>query len=222
MSIPALAVHGLVKRYGSRTVLDGTSLEIAAGEVAAIVGESGTGKSTLLNLIAGLDLPDAGSVRVGGTDLATLSDDARTELRRVRLGFVFQSFLVLPHLSVLQNVELPLVLAGVTPAERVARAQELLAAVGLGARAASMPRELSGGEMQRVAVARALVHRPVLVLADEPTGNLDPDTAGVVLDTLLAELRSRGAAGVIVTHSAAAAARADRRLLLEHGRLVSV
>jgi putative ABC transport system ATP-binding protein len=222
MSIPALAVHGLVKRYGSRTVLDGTSLEIAAGEVAAIVGESGTGKSTLLNLIAGLDLPDAGSVRVGGTDLATLSDDARTELRRVRLGFVFQSFLVLPHLSVLQNVELPLVLAGVAPAERVARARELLAAVGLGARAASMPRELSGGEMQRVAVARALVHRPVLVLADEPTGNLDPDTAGVVLDTLLAELRSRGAAGVIVTHSAAAAARADRRLLLEHGRLVSV
>jgi putative ABC transport system ATP-binding protein len=222
MSIPALAVHGLVKRYGSRTVLDGTSLEIAAGEVAAIVGESGTGKSTLLNLIAGLDLPDAGSVRVGGTDLATLSDDARTELRRVRLGFVFQSFLVLPHLSVLQNVELPLVLAGVTPAERIARAQELLAAVGLGARTASMPRELSGGEMQRVAVARALVHRPVLVLADEPTGNLDPDTAGVVLDTLLAELRSRGAAGVIVTHSAAAAARADRRLLLEHGRLVSV
>jgi putative ABC transport system ATP-binding protein len=222
MSIPALAVHGLVKRYGSRTVLDGTSLEIAAGEVAAIVGESGTGKSTLLNLIAGLDLPDAGSVRVGGTDLATLSDDARTELRRVRLGFVFQSFLVLPHLSVLQNVELPLVLAGVAPAERVARARELLAAVGLGARAASMPRELSGGEMQRVAVARALVHRPVLVLADEPTGNLDPDTAGVVLDTLLAELRSRGAAGVIVTHSAAAAARADRRLLLEHGRLESV
>ncbi len=222
MSIPALAVHGLVKRYGSRTVLDGTSLEIAAGEVAAIVGESGTGKSTLLNLIAGLDLPDAGSVRVGGTDLATLSDDARTELRRVRLGFVFQSFLVLPHLSVLQNVELPLVLAGVAPAERAARARELLAAVGLGARAASMPRELSGGEMQRVAVARALVHRPVLVLADEPTGNLDPDTAGVVLDTLLAELRSRGAAGVIVTHSAAAAARADRRLLLEHGCLVSV
>ena len=220
MSTPALAVHGLVKRYGSRTVLENTALEVAAGEVVAIVGESGTGKSTLLNLIAGLDLPDAGCVRVGGTDLAALSDDARTELRRVRLGFVFQSFLVLPHLSVLQNVELPLVLAGVAPAERAARAQELLAAVGLGLRAASMPRELSGGEMQRVAVARALVHRPVLVLADEPTGNLDPDTAGVVLDTLLAELRSRGAAGVIVTHSAAAAARADRRLLLEHGRLV--
>ena len=220
MSTPALAVDGLVKRYGSRTVLEGTALEVAAGEVVAIVGESGTGKSTLLNLIAGLDLPDAGSVSVGGTDLAALSDDARTELRRVRLGFVFQSFLVLPHLSVLQNVELPLVLAGVAPPERADRARELLAAVGLGARAASMPRELSGGEMQRVAVARALVHRPVLVLADEPTGNLDPDTAGVVLDTLLAELRSHGAAGVIVTHSAAAAARADRRLLLEHGRLV--
>lgn len=222
MSPPALAVHDLVKRYGSRAVLDGTALEVAAGEVVAIVGESGTGKSTLLNLIAGLDLPDAGAVRVGGTDLAALSDDARTELRRVRLGFVFQSFLVLPHLSVLQNVELPLVLAGMAPAERAARAQELLDAVGLGARTASMPRELSGGELQRVAVARALVHRPVLVLADEPTGNLDPDTAGLVLDTLLAELRSRGAAGVIVTHSAAAAARADRRLLLEHGRLVSV
>ena len=221
MSPPALAVHGLVKRYGNRTVLEDTALDVAAGEVVAIVGESGTGKSTLLNLIAGLDLPDAGSVRVGGTDLAALSDDARTELRRVRLGFVFQSFLVLPHLTVLQNVELPLVLAGAAPAERAERAKELLAAVGLGARGSSMPRELSGGEMQRVAVARALVHRPVLVLADEPTGNLDPDTAGVVLDTLLAELRSRGAAGVIVTHSAAAAARADRRLLLEHGRLVS-
>jgi putative ABC transport system ATP-binding protein len=217
----ALAVHDLVKRYGSRTVLDGTALSVAPGEVVAIVGESGTGKSTLLNLIAGLDVPDAGSVRVGGTDLAVLDDDARTALRRERLGFVFQSFLVLPHLTVLQNVELPLVLAGAAPAERAARAQELLAAVDLGARGGSMPRELSGGEMQRVAVARALVHRPVLVLADEPTGNLDPDTAGVVLDTLLAELRSRGAAGVIVTHSAAAAARADRRLLLEHGRLVS-
>lgn len=221
MSPPALAVNGLVKRYGNRTVLEDTALDVAAGEVVAIVGESGTGKSTLLNLIAGLDLPDAGSVRVGGTNLAALSDDARTELRRVRLGFVFQSFLVLPHLTVLQNVELPLVLAGAAPAERAVRAKELLAAVGLGARGSSMPRELSGGEMQRVAVARALVHRPVLVLADEPTGNLDPDTAGVVLDTLLAELRSRGAAGVIVTHSAAAAARADRRLLLEHGRLVS-
>ena len=189
------------------------------GEFVAIVGESGSGKSTLLNLIAGLETPDSGTVRIGGTDLMALDDDARTELRRARVGFVFQSFHILPHLTVAQNVELPLVLLGIGVAERRARTAEMLRAVGLGDRLDSAPRELSGGELQRVAVARALVHRPALVLADEPTGNLDPDTAGTVLALLGDQVRAAGAAGVLVTHSAAAAARADRVLELDHGRL---
>jgi putative ABC transport system ATP-binding protein len=214
-----LSVDGLVKRFGTRAVLEGLALEVARGEYVAIVGESGSGKSTLLNLIAGLDRPDAGRVVVDGTDLATLDDERRTLTRRAKLGFVFQSFHILPHLTVAQNVELPLVLIGQPAAERSARVQELLDAVGLGDRGASMPRELSGGEMQRVAVARALVHRPSLVLADEPTGNLDPDTAQTVLALLAHEIRSRAAGGVLVTHSEAAARSADRVLVLEHGKL---
>jgi len=216
-----LEVAGLSKGFRGRVVLDGLALSVAAGEYVAIVGESGSGKSTLLNLIAGLDRPDAGSVRIAGTDIAALDDTARTLVRREKLGFVFQAFHILPHLTVLQNVALPLVLLGEAPAPRDARAAELVAEVGLGGREASMPAELSGGELQRVAVARALVHRPALVLADEPTGNLDPDTADVVLDLLAREVRSRGAAGVLVTHSQAAAARVDRVLRLEHGRLVA-
>jgi putative ABC transport system ATP-binding protein len=214
-----LLVEGLVKRFGARTVLDGLGLDVAAGEYVAIVGESGSGKSTLLNLIAGLDLPDAGSVAVDGANLAAMNDEHRTLTRRAKVGFVFQSFHILPHLSVEQNVELPLVLLGVATNARVARVAELLAAVGLGDRAASMPRELSGGELQRVAVARALVHRPALVLADEPTGNLDPDTAQTVLRLLARETRSRGAGGVLVTHSEIAAQSADRVMVLDHGRL---
>jgi putative ABC transport system ATP-binding protein len=185
------------------------------------MGESGAGKSTLLNLIAGLDSADTGAIRIDGSDLAGLDDDGRTLLRRARVGFVFQSFHLLPHLSLLENVALPLVLLGVAPGEREVRARGLLAAVGLGVRADDLPRELSGGEMQRVAVARALVHRPALVLADEPTGNLDPESAGTVLDLLGAQVRDAGAAGLLVTHSAAAAAHADRVLVLEHGRLRS-
>jgi putative ABC transport system ATP-binding protein len=214
-----LSVDGLVKRFRERTVLDGLELEVAPGEYVAIVGESGSGKSTLLNLIAGLDRPDAGRVIVEGVDLAALDDKRRTLTRRAKLGFVFQSFHILPHLTVAQNVELPLVLIGRPNDEREARVQELLTAVGLGDRGASMPRELSGGEMQRVAVARALVHRPSLVLADEPTGNLDPDTAHTVLALLANEIRSRTAGGVLVTHSEAAARSADRILVLDHGRL---
>jgi putative ABC transport system ATP-binding protein len=219
MTPAGLAVEGLARAYGGRRVLDGLSLAIPGGEFSAVVGESGSGKSTLLNLIAGLETPDAGTVRIGGTDLAALDDDARTRLRRRQVGFVFQSFHLLPHLSVGQNVELPLVLLGTAVAERRARAAAMLAAVGLGDRHGSAPRELSGGELQRVAVARALVHRPALLLADEPTGNLDPDTAATVLDLLVAEVRAAGAAGLLVTHSAAAAARADRVLELDHGRL---
>ena len=214
-----LLVEGLVKRFGARTVLDGLGLDVAAGEYVAIVGESGSGKSTLLNLIAGLDLPDAGSVAVDGNNLAAMNDERRTLTRRAKVGFVFQSFHILPHLSVEQNVELPLVLLGIATEARVARVAELLAAVGLGDRGASMPRELSGGELQRVAVARALVHRPALVLADEPTGNLDPDTAQTVLRLLARETRSRGAGGVLVTHSEIAAQSADRVMVLDHGRL---
>lgn len=214
-----LSVEGLVKRFGARTVLNGLGLNVAAGEYVAIVGESGSGKSTLLNLIAGLDQPDAGRVVVDGANLAAMTDEQRTLTRRAKLGFVFQSFHILPHLTVAQNVELPLVLLGIARDARAARVAELLAAVGLGDRGVSMPRELSGGELQRVALARALVHRPALVLADEPTGNLDPDTAQTVLSLLAREIRSRGAGGVLVTHSEAAAQSADRIMVLDHGQL---
>ena len=214
-----LSVEALTKRFGARAVLDGLGLQVGAGEYVAIVGESGSGKSTLLNLIAGLDRPDAGRVAVDGTDLASLDDARRTLARRRKLGFVFQSFHILPHLTVRQNVELPLVLLGAGREARTPRVQELLDAVGLGDRGGSMPRELSGGELQRVALARALVHKPALVLADEPTGNLDPDTAKTVLDLLAHEIRLRGAGGVLVTHSEAAARSADRILVLDHGRL---
>ena len=214
-----LVVEGLVKRFGARTVLDGLGLDVASGEYVAIVGESGSGKSTLLNLIAGLDQPDAGTVVVDGANLAAMNDEQRTLTRRARLGFVFQSFHILPHLTIKQNVELPLVLLGVGKDESATRVAELLAAVGLGDRGGSMPREMSGGEMQRIALARALVHRPSLILADEPTGNLDPDTAQTVLQLLAREIRVRRAGGVLVTHSESAAQSADRVLVLDHGRL---
>jgi putative ABC transport system ATP-binding protein len=219
MTPAGLAVEALARRYGNRQVLDGLSFSVGPGEFVAVMGESGSGKSTLLNLIAGLETPDSGSVHIGGIDVRTLDDNGRTRLRRARVGFVFQSFHILPHLTVGQNVELPLVLLGVGVAERRARTGEMLGAVGLADRHGSPPRELSGGELQRVAVARALVHRPALVLADEPTGNLDPDTAGTVLSLLADRVRAAGAAGVLVTHSAMAAARADRVLVLDQGRL---
>jgi putative ABC transport system ATP-binding protein len=214
-----LSIRGLAKRFGPRAILEGLDLELAAGDYVAIVGESGAGKSTLLNLVAGLDAPDAGRIAIGGEDIAQLDEDARTRLRRAKVGFVFQAFHILPHLTVAQNVELPLVLLGVAPRERAQRTAELLAGVGLGDRGESPPRELSGGELQRVAVARALVHRPALVLADEPTGNLDPDTADSVLQLLARTVRAQRAAGILVTHSLLAAATADRVLRLEHGRL---
>ncbi len=216
-----LVVENLSKRYGARPILDHVALTVQAGEYVAIVGESGAGKSTLLNLVAGLEQPDAGTIVIGSTDMATLDDNARTRLRRTQIGFVFQAFHILPQLTLLQNVEVPLVLSGVAPAERTQRAQVLLAAVGLGDRGHSAPAELSGGELQRVALARALVHKPALVLADEPTGNLDPDTANATLNLIAGEIRTRGAAGVLVTHSMAAAARCDRVLRLEAGKLVT-
>jgi putative ABC transport system ATP-binding protein len=216
-----LSISGLVKRYGTRTILDGLSLAVEPGAVVAIVGESGTGKSTLLNLIAGLESPDAGRIELATTDLAALDDDARTRLRRQAIGFVFQAFHIIPHLTALENTVLPLVLQGVGVRERVARAHRMLEAVGLGDRSQSMPRELSGGELQRVAIARALVHRPALVLADEPTGNLDPDTAQSVLALLAASARADNAATIVVTHSEAAAQTADRVLRLARGQLAT-
>jgi putative ABC transport system ATP-binding protein len=209
-----LKLIGVGKRFGGRKVLNAVSLEVAAGEYVAVIGESGIGKSTLLNVIAGLEPADSGSVLFDGVDVARLDDDAQTLLRRERFGFVFQAFHLLPHLSVLQNAGLPLLLRGVPQVELEERARAAIAAVGLAGREASAPRELSGGELQRVAIARALVGDPKLVLADEPTGNLDPENARQVLALLAAQVKQRRAAGILVTHSEAAAATCDRRYRL--------
>ena len=209
-----LQVRELAKRYGDAVVFSHVSLDVAPGEFVAIVGESGVGKSTLLNCMAGLDSWDEGSVQLKGQDLGPLSDDQRALLRRRHVGFVFQAFHVLPHLDVAQNVALPLLLLEQPDAARV---EAMLEAVGLGGLGGRLPQQLSGGQLQRVAIARALVHRPSLLLADEPTGNLDPATASLVMDALIAQTRGQGASLVLVTHSEAAAARADRTLHLSTG-----
>ena len=206
-----LQISNLSKRYGTSAVFSNVTLTVAPGEFIAIVGESGVGKSTLLNCMAGLDSWDNGSVALQGIDLGSLNDDARALLRRQHVGFVFQAFHVLPHLDVAQNVGLPLMLLGKQDAAAVAR---MLHAVGLEGLGARLPQQLSGGQLQRVAIARALIHRPALLLADEPTGNLDPTTAAKVLDALVAQTREHGASLVLVTHSEAAAHRADRVLHL--------
>ena len=209
-----LHVENLGKHYGSTPVFANVQFAVAPGEFVAIVGDSGVGKSTLLNCLAGLDTWDTGSITHGTTDLGQLDDTARALWRRAQVGFVFQAFHVLPHLDVAQNVALPLMLLGQSDAARV---QHMLAAVGMEGLGARLPQQLSGGQLQRVAIARALVHRPALLLADEPTGNLDPTTATRVMDLLLAQTREHGASLVLVTHSDAAAARADRVLRLTAG-----
>jgi putative ABC transport system ATP-binding protein len=212
-----LDIQQLAKHYGDSPVFRNVSLSLAPGEFVAIVGESGVGKSTLLNCMAGLDSWDQGSVHLQGHNLGELNDEQRALLRRRHVGFVFQAFHVLPHLDVAQNVGLPLLLLG---QHDDARVQHMLDAVGLSGLGQRLPQQLSGGQLQRVAMARALVHRPALVLADEPTGNLDPATAARVMDALLTQTRAQGSSLVLVTHSEAAAARADRVLKLHADGLV--
>lgn len=212
----SLHIHNLSKRYGDTPVFANVSLSVESGEFVAIVGESGVGKSTLLNCMAGLDSWDDGSVHLDGIDLGALTDDARARLRRSKVGFVFQAFHVLGHLDVAQNVGLPLLLQD-APDDR--RVHAMLQAVGLDGLGERLPQQLSGGQLQRVAIARALVHRPTLLLADEPTGNLDPGTAARVMQALVEQTRAQGTSLVLVTHSEAATARADRILHLREDGL---
>jgi putative ABC transport system ATP-binding protein len=213
-------LENLSKRFSKDrpAIFEGVDLTVRAGEYVAVMGESGVGKSTLLNLLAGLDKTDSGRVLLEDVDLATLNDDAVTLLRRRAVGFVFQAFHVLPYLSVEQNVALPLDLLGVREPQRGERAREMLRAVGIEGLARRHARELSGGEIQRVAIARALVHRPRLVLADEPTGNLDTGSATQILSLLRAQIKENAGAGILITHSRLAAETADRILVLDaHG-----
>jgi putative ABC transport system ATP-binding protein len=216
-----IRLENLGKRYSPErpALFESLNFDLRAGEYVAVMGESGVGKSTLLNLLAGLDRPDTGRVLLDGIELSALDDDAATLLRRRCIGFVFQAFHVLPYLSVRQNVMLPLELLGVAEPERSSRTHDMLKAVGIEALAARQARELSGGEVQRVAIARALVHGPRLVLADEPTGNLDARSAGQTLILLREQIKKNGGAGIVITHSRAAADTADRILVLDSSGL---
>ena len=225
MSLPALRFESVVREFvlGEARVraLDGVTLEFAPATFTAIVGRSGSGKSTLLNLAAGLDRPTSGEVLLAGQPLSRLDDDTLTRLRREHVGVVYQFFHLLPTLEVRENVALPLLLEGVPESRALERASALLAEVGLTPRARARPHVLSGGELQRAAVARALVHEPALVLADEPTGNLDTRSAAQVVELLASLVRRRGSTLVLVTHSAEAAAAAERVVTLSDGRVQS-
>lgn len=220
---PIVQVQGLGKQVSSGdrplVLLHDVDFSIAAGESLAIVGASGSGKSTLLGLLAGLDAPSSGRVLIGGEDLFALDEDGRARLRGRQIGFVFQSFQLLPNLSAIENVALPLELHGV--ADATARAEAALQRVGLGERLHHLPKHLSGGEQQRVALARALVPQPALLLADEPTGNLDAETGAGVIELMLELNREAGITLVLVTHDTALAARCGRQLRLEAGRVVA-
>jgi len=218
-----IQARGLARHYqvGGHQVraLDGVDLEVGRGEFVALVGPSGSGKSTLLNLLGGLDRPSAGTVQVADLELGRANDAQLVRYRRERVGFIFQSFNLLPMRSAVENVETPLVLAEAKPRERRQRALELLGSVGLGARAHHRPGELSGGEMQRVAVARSLANRPLLLLADEPTGNLDSQTGQGILDLLRQAVREQGVTLVLVTHDMRVAGYADRIVHMLDGRV---
>jgi putative ABC transport system ATP-binding protein len=222
---PILQTRALTRRYrvgrDSVTALDHVDLAVQPGEFVAIMGPSGCGKSTLLNLIGGLDQPSDGQVCLAGQDLRSLNEEQLAALRRATLGFIFQRHDLFPVLTAQENVEFPLLLAGVPPAERRSRAEALLALVGLGPQAAHLPDELSGGQQQRVGIARALANRPRILLADEPTGNLDSATAAELLDALTSLVRAQGLTLVMVTHDPADAARADRVIRLKDGRVLA-
>ncbi|MCC6006669.1 MAG: ABC transporter ATP-binding protein [Rhodobacteraceae bacterium] len=221
----ALRLEGIVKTYnpgrpGAVQVLRGASLAIAPGEMVALVAPSGAGKSTLLHIAGLLDTPDSGDVEIAGTRAVGLKDQARTRLRREAVGFVYQFHHLLPEFSALENVALPCRAAGLSRADAEARARDLLEGVGLASRLGHRPAALSGGEQQRVALCRALANRPRLLLADEPTGNLDPTTSGAVFETLMGLIRNEGLAALVATHNMDLAARMDHALRLEEGRLV--
>ena len=210
-----LELHHISKAYSSgRQVLTNLSYTLGAKEYVSIMGESGVGKSTLLNLIAGFETPDSGEIIVNGSTMVSLDDDALTRLRRKKFGFIFQAFNILPYLTLNQNIALPLLLNGAHRELTEDRTIQMLRSVGLQGRGQHFPHQLSGGELQRVAIARALIHRPEFILADEPTGNLDPDTANEILTLIRTEIKANDASGIIVTHSQTAAATADKILVL--------
>jgi putative ABC transport system ATP-binding protein len=216
---PQVLLEDICKSYGGRAVLQRANLSIAAGEFAVVIGRSGSGKSTLLRLIGGLESPDGGRVRLAGQDIAALSESERARLRRRSLGFVFQFFNLIPTLTVAENIELPLALNNLPKHDIAQRVADLLLELGLTDCAARFPEEISGGEQQRVAIARAVAHEPSLVLADEPTGNLDLETAGRVLELLESTCRRRGATLVMATHGREVVGLADRVLSIRSARL---
>ena len=221
-----ITIRNLHKRYAEgdarRIIFAGLNLDIDRGQFIALLGQSGSGKSTLLNLLGGIDLPDAGEIQIAGQTITALREIERTRFRRRQIGFVFQFFNLIPTLTVAENLLLPLELNGLATPEHCQQALELLDNVGLGDRRASFPERLSGGEQQRLAIARAVVHRPLLLLADEPTGNLDAVTGGRILDLLLNLHQQAGTTIVMVTHSREVAARADRALLLDAGQIQEI
>jgi lipoprotein-releasing system ATP-binding protein len=223
---PALSLEGIERRYGrgetTIEVLSGVDLALWPGQSVALIAPSGAGKSTLLHLAGLLEKPDGGEVYVGGAATAAMSDDKRTALRRVEIGFVYQFHHLLPEFSALENIVLPQMIRGLSRAEATARARELLAYLGLAARESHRPAELSGGEQQRVAIARAVANAPRVLLADEPTGNLDPKTADHVFGTLTELVKASRVAALVATHNLELAARMDRRVTLREGRVVEM